>query len=132
MVYLPWRYEAVWLAIALLAGGVGSLLVWWVVPTVNWGAAGAGWGMALLNSAAGRLINRHAVGRSGKAFIAWGLVANTLRGLTLLAICAYIIFSYPQERASFLVMTFTALFLMTGVEVANLFREQNRVGVRVE
>ena len=110
----PWRFVAIWFASSALACMAGSLLALSVLPDVNWGAAGAGWGIALLNSFAGHLINRRAVGRSGKTFIVWGLAANAFRLLTVLVIFAYIVVCFPSERASFLVMAFVAFFVMMG------------------
>jgi hypothetical protein len=94
------------------------------VPVVSWLAVGAGWGVAVANSALAGWMNRRAVGAGRGAFIRWGLVANSFRVLTLMGIFAYILFSYREERGSFFISVFTSFFILMLVEVADLFRSQ--------
>lgn len=119
---LPW----IWLAVAIGAGMVGTVVIRRMVPVVAWDMALAGWMLAVINSLAVMFINNRAVGRSKGAFIGWGMIAHALRVLTLLGIFASIIFKEDVRRASFFVMVFTALFALLAVEVLGLFRIQSR------
>ena len=125
------RYILLWIAAIIVAGVAGAGMAYLVVPVVHWKAAAAGWLVAVLSSLAGRMLNDRAVGRSGKAFIGWGLVANSFRVLTLVCVFAFMAFHHPNGRGSFFVTVFMAIFVMTGVEVASLFRAQNKVGKQV-
>lgn len=122
------RYLILMLATATCAGVMGAGVAWLVLPAVNWGAAGVGWLVAVLNSLIGRLINDRAVGRSRNAFVGWGLAANAFRMLTLVGIFAYMALRYPGVRGSFFVTGFVTFFPLMGVEVASLFKSQNKDG----
>ncbi|MEI8120777.1 MAG: hypothetical protein WCI20_01900 [bacterium] len=122
------HYLALWVSVSVGAGVLGAAMTWLVLPAVDWRMAGLGWGLAVLNSGVGRFLNDRAVGRSGKAFIGWGLVANAFRVLTLVCVFAFMVFHHAEGRGSFFVMIFVALFMLTGVEVASLFKAQNKIG----
>jgi len=115
-----------WLVAALVAGVMGAVVATLLVPVVAWKFAVAGWLLALINSLAAISINSRAIGRSRNAFIGWGLVANTLRVLTLLIIFAFIIFFEGAGRATFFIVVFTGFFTMLGIEVLSLFGFQSR------
>jgi hypothetical protein len=115
-----------WLVSALAAGVLGAVLARLLVPVVVWKFAVAGWLLALINSLAAIAINSRAIGRSRNAFIGWGLVANTLRVLTLLIIFAFIIFFEGSGKAAFFIAVFAGFFTMLGIEVLSLFGFQSR------
>jgi len=115
-----------WVVAAMASGVLGAVLARLLVPVVVWKFAVAGWLLALINSLAAIAINSRAIGRSRNAFIGWGLVANTLRVLTLLIIFAFIIFLEGAGRATFFIVVFTGFFTMLGIEVLSLFGFQSR------
>ena len=122
------HYLTLWASAVVGAGVLGVALTWLALPAVDWNMAGLGWWLAVLNSGVGRFLNDRAVGRSGRAFIGWGLVANVFRVLTLVCVFAFIVFHHAEGRGSFFIMIFVALFMLMGVEVASLLKAQNKVG----
>ena len=122
------HYLALWVSASIGAGLLGAAVTWLAVSAVDWNMAGLGWCLAVLNSGVGRVLNDRAVGRSGKAFIGWGLVANAFRVLTLVCVFAFMVFHHAEGRGSFFIMIFVALFMLMGVEVASLLKAQNKVG----
>jgi hypothetical protein len=121
-----------WGAAVIASGILGALMAWWVVPVVFWRAVVGGWGVAVVNSVAGRLINRRAVGATSGAFLGWGIGVNAFRMLTLIGFFAYILRSYPEERGSFFASVFTVFFILMLVEVWDLFQSQGKAGSGVE
>lgn len=122
----------IWVGAVLVSGILGALMAWWVVPVVFWWAVAGGWGLAVANSAAARLINRRAVGATSGAFLGWGIGVNAFRMLTLIGFFVYILRSYPEERGSFFASVFTAFFVLMLVEVGGLLLSQGKAGSGVE
>lgn len=122
----------IWLGAVLVAGLLGALLAWWVLPVVHGWAVLGGWGLAVANSAVARLINGRAVGGSSGAFLGWGIGANAFRMLTLVGFFVYILASFPEEKASVFTSFFTAFFILMLVEVSGLLKSQGKAGSTVE
>lgn len=122
----------IWVGAVIVSGILGAFMAWWVVPVVFWWAVAGGWGLAVANSVAARMINQRAVGATSGVFLGWGIGANAFRMLTLLGFFAYILCSYPKERGSFFASVFTAFFILMLVEVVDLFQSQGKTGSGVE
>lgn len=122
----------IWGVVAVVSGGMGAGLAWLILPAVSWTAVAGGWIVVLVNSLAGRLINRRAIGATKGAFLRWGIGANACRLLTLVGIFAYILRSYRAERGAFFISAFTVFFSLLIVEVIDLLKCQANDGVKFE
>ncbi len=122
----------IWVWAVIVAGILGVVMAWWVVPEVSWGAVAGGWSVAAINFVAAREFNRRALGGSKRAFVGWGIVGNVFRMLTLMGIFAYILISYKEERGSFFVSVFMVFFILMLVEVKTLYQSQANSGSRIE
>lgn len=122
------RQFLVWGTAVICGGLLGGVMAWLLVSPVNWLAACAGWLVATINSLAGRLINRRAVGAGLVSVVGWGLAANAFRLLTLSFICAFIAISMRDLAGSFFTPLFVVLFILMAIDVRGLFSAQYGCG----
>lgn len=123
---------SLWGAGLLVSLLVAAGLVWWIIPSPVWWAAGLGWSLVLANALVARAIHAKATNGGRGGFIRWGLVGNGIRMLTLVLIFAYMTLHFKGERSSFLVSGLTCFFVLLPVEIVQLFRFQDKGGLKVE
>ncbi len=82
----------------------------------------AGWGLALVNAAAGYAVNRRALRGRGNEFLLWAVGANALRTLLLLAIIAVFLLAGVRGREAFLAAVFSGYFVFLTAEVRDLYQ----------